>query len=236
MATIARTECGDLPDGGRQEASDNMAENELPDSKQARVDWVIRAPDNSEMRRRYDVWADRYDGDVGSVEDYAAPGHLAEMAHRHLDPNSLVIDAGAGTGLVAAALKPKGFRRMIALDYSERMLAVARGKNLYTDLAQCDLSRQTSFAADFADAVVTCGTTTQVPCESLNEYVRLVRPSGKIIFAAVTGTWQACGYAAVFDRLEKSNRIRLIETGAPFQMMPTTEPDFICEIMVMETL
>lgn len=211
-----------------------MTERELPDSKQGRVDWVIRAPDNAEMRRRYDVWAEQYDNDVGSVEDYSAPGELARMAEKHIEPGALIIDAGAGTGLLGAAMKQKGFQNMIALDYSEKMLAVARGKGLYQAVHQCDLTQQTHLEAGRADALVTCGTTTQVPCVSLNEYVRLVISGGKIIFAAVQGTWEEFGYAAIYKELEDRSQIALIERGEPFQMMPTTEPDFICEIWVME--
>lgn len=210
-----------------------MRKSELPDSKQGRVDWVIRAPDNAEMRRRYDIWAERYDSDVGSVEDYSAPGELARAAARHLDRQALILDAGAGTGLLGSALRDQGFQHLIALDFSEKMLAVARGKGLYQDPVHCDLSQPTGLEADMADAVVTCGTTTQVPCASLREYVRLVRPGGKILFAAVQGTWEDCGYAAIFDDLVARGEIDLIERGTPFQMMPTTEPDFICEIWVM---
>ena len=113
------------------------------------------------------------------------------------------------------------------------MLAVARGKGLYQKLLQCDLSQPTDLEAASADALVTCGTTTQVPCASLREYVRLVRPGGKILFAAVQGTWEDCGYAEIYKSLEEAGNISLLERGEPFQMMPTTEPDFICEIWVM---
>lgn len=213
-----------------------MSDDELPDSKQERVDWVIRAPDNAEMQRRYDIWADQYDRDVGSVADYSAPGELAKVAARHVSPDALIIDAGAGTGLLGAALTAQGFRRLIALDYSEKMLAVAREKGLYQELVQVDLSKPTALDADMADALVTCGTTTQVPSASLNEYVRLVKPGGKIIFAAVQGTWDEFGYAKVYQGLEDKGSLRVIEKGAPFQMMPTTEPQFICEIWVMDVL
>ena len=40
-----------------------MAEKELPDSQIERVNWVIRAPTNEELQRRYDMWAEQYDGD-----------------------------------------------------------------------------------------------------------------------------------------------------------------------------
>ncbi|WP_317056285.1 class I SAM-dependent DNA methyltransferase [Roseovarius rhodophyticola] len=210
-----------------------MGQEELPDNQADRVDWVIRAPDNQELRRRYDIWAAQYDGDVGSVDDYLAPLELAKTATRHLTPDMSIIDAGAGTGLVGEALQREGFNHLTALDFSENMLDIARTKGIYAALHQCDLSQQTALDADCADALVSCGTTTQVPCASLREYARLVRPGGKIIFAAVQGTWDEFGYADVLAELESAGKLRVTERGQPFQMMPTTEPQFICEIWVM---
>ena len=51
-----------------------MAKSELPDEAGARISWVIRAPTQEELRRRYDLWAAKYDGDVGRPEDYLASG------------------------------------------------------------------------------------------------------------------------------------------------------------------
>ena len=210
--------------------------DELPDTQAARVDWVIRAPTNQEMRRRYDIWASKYDGDVGSLDDYIAPAELTKVAVKVLDRHAHVVDAGAGTGLVGAALKDAGFETLTALDFSVAMLEVARGKGLYQALHHCDLSQETDLPADMADALVTCGTTTQVPPSALREYVRLVRPGGKIVFAVVTGTWDENGYGAIQEELEAAGRLNVVQKGAPFQMMPTTEPQFICEIWVMEVL
>ena len=213
-----------------------MAEKELPDSQIERVNWVIRAPTNEELQRRYDMWAEQYDGDVGSIDDYIAPSKLVEVAAEHLDPASHVIDAGAGTGLVGEALTAKGFTHLTALDFSAGMLEIARGKGVYQDLHECDLSKETALPENSGDALVTCGTTTQVPSTSLREYVRLVRPGGKIVFAVVTGTWEEFGYAAIQEELEVAGRLLVRHKGEPFQMMPTTEPQFICEIWVMDVL
>lgn len=210
--------------------------DELPDTQAARVDWVIRAPSNEEMRRRYDIWAAKYDGDVGSLDDYIAPTKLTAVAARELDSDAHVIDAGAGTGLVGASLKEHGFSKLTALDYSAGMLELARQKGIYQALHQCDLSQETELPSDMADALVTCGTTTQVPPSSLREYVRLVRPGGKIVFAVVTGTWDENGYGEIQKELEAAGRLKVVSKDEPFQMMPTTEPQFICEIWVMEVM
>ncbi len=207
--------------------------DELPDTKAARVDWVIRAPDNAEMKRRYDIWAKDYDADVGSAEDYLAPLETARIAKGVLDQSALIMDAGAGTGLVGEALKEQGFNNLVAVDYSAQMLDIARRKQVYTELHTCDLSVQTEFETDRFDAVITCGTTSQMPSNSLREFVRIVRPGGKIIFAAVPELWVECGYAAVFSEMRSAGHLDVVSRGEPFQMMPTTEPDFICEVWVM---
>lgn len=211
-----------------------MSTSELPDSKEARVDWVIRAPDNQEMRRRYDIWARQYDADVGSIEDYLAPRETVNIAAEHLSPTARIMDAGAGTGLVGRAMRDKGFEDIIAVDYSEQMLEIARGKGIYTEIHQCDLSQPTQFESDSFDGVVTCGTTSQMPSASLREFARILRPGGRIVFAAVPEPWTDCGYAAILEELNAAGQLSLISHGEPFQMMPTTEPEFYCEVLVME--
>ncbi len=207
---------------------------ELPETKAARVDWVIRAPDNAEMRRRYDIWAGAYDGDVGAVEDYLAPAEVAQVAGTVLARAARIMDAGAGTGLLGAAMQRLGFQTLVAVDYSEQMLAVARGKAIYAEHHVCDLSQPTAFAAGTFDAVVTCGTTSQMPSAALREFVRLVRPGGLIVFGVIPDAWVSRGWAAIRAELEADGAIALISRSAPFQMMPTTEPDFICEVWVIE--
>ena len=209
-------------------------ENELPDSKAARVDWVIRAADNAEMRRRYDVWAAQYDADIGTIEDYVAPFRTVEVVANHFDPTARLMDAGAGTGLVGAAMKREGFRNLVAVDYSAQMLDVARGKEIYAEIHECDLSRPTAFEDDCFDGVVTCGTTSQMPSAALREFARVVRPGGSIVFAVVPKFWESCGWSAIQSELEEEERLRVVERNEPFQMMPTTEPDFYCEIWLMQ--
>lgn len=211
-----------------------MAKSELPDTKAARVDWVVRSPDNEEMRVRYDLWAQTYDKDVGSYEDYLVPLEATKVAETVLAKDALIVDAGAGTGLVGEALNAVGFERLIAIDYSEGMLDVARRKNVYQYLQQADLSEPTNFEDASVDCVISCGTTSQMPCASLREFVRIVRRDGKIIFGVVPDAWVEFGYANVFSELEEAGLISIESRGEPFQMMPTTEPEFFCEIWVMK--
>jgi SAM-dependent methyltransferase len=209
---------------------------ELPANKAARVDWVIRASDNAEMRRRYDLWAKAYDGDVGDMQDYLAPGEVAQVAGQVLDRAARIMDAGAGTGLLGAALQRLGFRDLVAVDYSDQMLEIARMKAIYSETLVCDLSRQTAFLPASFDAVVTSGTTSQMPAAALREFVRVLRPGGRIVFGVIPDAWVSCGWAGIAADLEAAGRLRVISRGAPFQMMPTTEPEFMCEVWVMEVV
>ena len=107
-----------------------MENDELPVTKVERVDWVIRAENNQEMRRRYDLWAQLYDSDVGSYDDYLVPREAAKVALRTLSDDARIFDAGAGTGLVGQALSAEGFKNLVAVDYSAQMLEVARSKGV----------------------------------------------------------------------------------------------------------
>lgn len=210
-----------------------LGKNELPKTKAERLNWVIHAETNEEMRRRYDLWAHHYDEDVGSYEDYLVPVEATKVAERVLSNDALIVDAGAGTGLVGQTLKDAGFQRLIAVDYSDGMLEIARQKNVYQELHQCDLSGPTDFENGSVDCVITCGTTSQMPCGSLREFARIVRPGGHVIFAVVPDAWIEFGYAEMFEELRAAGRISVQSRGEPFQMLPTTEPEFFCEIWVM---
>lgn len=208
--------------------------DELPKTKSERVDWVIRADTNEELIRRYDLWAQLYDSDVGSYEDYLVPAEAVRVAKTTLNLKDRIFDAGAGTGLVGQALNDAGFSELVAVDYSEKMLEIARSKDVYKEIHQCDLGKETHFIENSFDAVITCGTTSQMPSYSLREFVRLVRPGGYVIFAVIRDPWESCGYRAIYDELNSTGKISIESRGEPFQMMPTTEPDFYCEIWTMK--
>jgi predicted TPR repeat methyltransferase len=213
-----------------------MSKSELPDEAGARVSWVIRAPTQEELRRRYDLWAGKYDADVGQVQDYLAPLATAEVAKAYLAKEARILDAGAGTGLSGTALKEAGFENLVGLDFSAGMLAVAAKKGTYRETIVADLGRRTPLADDSFDAVVTVGTTSQMPSESLLEFVRVVRQGGRIIFTTWVKAYIERGYAAIQAHLEKEGRLVLIHKGEPFQGLPTTEPEIVYEIWVFEVL
>lgn len=209
-----------------------MPSSELPDDPAERVSWVISAPDQAELRRRYDLWASRYDADVSEAETYLAPLATAELAKRYLATSDRILDAGAGTGLSGAALKAVGFENLVGVDYSERMLEIAAAKGIYRETAWADLGARTDFADGAFDAVVTVGTTSQMPVESLREFVRIVRPGGHILFAVWPQAYRERGFAAIQQELEAAGRLALIHKGEGFQGLPKSEPEIWYEVWV----
>ena len=211
-----------------------MTARKLPDSLQARVDWVIEAATNEERQARYDLWARSYDDDIGSIEDYLAPLTTAKVAAQYLAKDARILDAGAGTGLSGEALKTQGFQDIVAVDFSAGMLEIASRKGIYRSLHQFDLGQPTDFADGSFDGVFSCGTTSQMPSASLKEFARLLKPGGRIVFSVWPEAFQSQGYAAHLAELEAAGRLRVIHKGAPVQVLPTSEPDMFCEVWVFE--
>ena len=135
-----------------------------------------------------------------------------------------------------AALKAAGFENLVAVDYSAGMLEIAARKGIYRETMQADLSQRTAFPDDAFDAVVTVGTTSQMPCESLRELVRLVRPGGRIVFTVYPEAYVNRGYAAIQQEFEAEGRLSVIYRGEAFQALPTPEPEIWYEIWVFEIL
>ncbi|WP_042694027.1 tetratricopeptide repeat protein [Azospirillum sp. B506] len=96
-----------------------------------------RAPDDY-VRQTFDLFAEEFDRKLAEL-DYRAPALLAGMLADRAQAGDLdVLDAGCGTGLCAAALRPYA-RRLIGVDLSDGMLEHARHRGLYDELHAAEL-------------------------------------------------------------------------------------------------
>ncbi|PWC33814.1 methyltransferase [Azospirillum sp. TSO35-2] len=98
-----------------------------------------RAPDDY-VRQTFDLFAEEFDRKLAEL-DYRAPALLAERLAATAPPpggDLDVLDAGCGTGLCAAALRPYA-RRLVGVDLSDGMLDRARARGLYDDLHAAEL-------------------------------------------------------------------------------------------------
>jgi ubiquinone/menaquinone biosynthesis C-methylase UbiE len=112
-----------------------------------------------------------------------------------LDRDSLVMDAGSGTGIVTLGFQDAGFhpRKTIAFDLSLNSLKIARDE--FQKEKKVDDRNIASvqgnvldlpFASDTFDLVLTCGVLEYVSLDAgLKELGRVLKPKGKLVFIPV---------------------------------------------------
>ena len=112
-----------------------------------------------------------------------------------LKEDSLVLDAGSGTGIVTFGLQDAGYslKKAIAYDLSHKSLKVARSefkKDKRTDAGKiCPVQGNVlvlPFASSTFDLVITCGVLEYVPLDDgLKELARVLKPGGRLVFIPV---------------------------------------------------
>ncbi len=194
-------------------------------------DRLYGARDLDELRAEYERIAEVYDHDLARPEDYVSPVATAAVCARLLERDALILDAGAGTGLLGAALVGHGFTRLDALDLSPAMLAQAERKGIYESLTEARLGDPLPFATGAYDAVAACGvlTTGHAPASCLGELVRVTRPGGHVIFTLRSDETPP-GYDEAISVLFEERRWKLVERGDELQAMPTSEPDVLVRV------
>jgi ubiquinone/menaquinone biosynthesis C-methylase UbiE len=113
----------------------------------------------------------------------------------NLDENSLVLDAGSGTGIVTLGFQSAGFRprRTVALDLSFNSLQVSREqfeKDKKTDAKNISAVQgnilHLPFADETFDLVLTCGVLEYVPLdEGLREMARVLKTGARLVLIPV---------------------------------------------------
>ena len=117
---------------------------------------------------------------------YVTPGRCAgALDAAGADKTAPVLDIGCGSGLSGLALKTQGFLTLDGTDYSEEMLAQARGKNIYRALWQADLTRPDEERAESYDAINAAGVLNpaHAPPEALDNAMAMLRPAGLFVFS-----------------------------------------------------
>jgi ubiquinone/menaquinone biosynthesis C-methylase UbiE len=99
-------------------------------------------------------------------------------------PPGWVLDAGTGTGNVAAALVERG-ARVTGIDFVESALEVCRRKAPGAEFRFGDLSKPLEFSSDQFDGVVCCCVLHLIDDESralaVREFARVVKPNARVV-------------------------------------------------------
>ena len=203
-----------------------------------RIQRVYDSKDYGELTNEYDGWASDYDADLKAL-GFSAPRAGAGLLAKYVaDKGAMVLDAGAGTGMVGQELARQGFKRITALDMSPGMLATAKEKGVYEDLMVGELGKPLpfdtgAFAGTTCVGVLTFG---HAPAESLDELVRVTKTGGPVVFSMRTDFYTEGGFDVKQASLEAAGKWRLLERGQPFQPMPNGEPDIWYEIWAYQVL
>jgi len=199
----------------------------MPEQGQNRVQWVYSSRNNSELTEKYDEWSKDYDKDLTEGFGWTAPKTAADFLAKHIGPGSLVLDAGAGTGLVGMALATHGFQNLTGMDMSRGMLEQADRKGVYTQLDQMTLGEPLDYDSAEFDAVISVGVMTlgHATPESFDELVRITKPNGYIVFTIRTDVYLNNGFKEKQEEMVTKNFWKVIEVSEEFRPLPVGEPD-----------
>jgi len=140
------------------------------------------------------------------------------------DPAKMkLLDLGCGDGLVGEALVRLGFKDIIGMDISPKMLKVASSKNIYKSLHEVDLLKKLPSESGVFDILSCVGTTTYLRPTVFEEWLRVVKRNGLLVFTHKTGVMKV--WEDDQERREKRKEWVKLERSPPLYYLPTlTDP------------
>ena len=199
---------------------------------------VLGNPDLTAMLAiGYDAWAARYDADMDRY-GYCLPCRMVDAVQRHIgNRRALLLDAGAGSGLLGHALRAGGYVNLVGLDPSLGMLRQAHAQKAYKLRLQMALGPCAALADHRFDGIMAAGVfkTGHAPPEAMEELVRLVRPEGIIIVNLEAGPGGAA-YERFGRHLALHQRWRQVRSTDPFSHLPGADPEMKTVIHVFQTI
>ena len=143
----------------------------------------------------YDLWAKTYERDEVDCFGYSIPVFFVDFLEEKMNSDSCftksssVIDIAAGTGLIGEELRKRSFVGQIdAVDGSEKMLEVAKKKEIYQNLYFHYLDPKVPMPeevpSEFYDILTCCASLHlgHVAAECIKQMFNCVRVGGLIIF------------------------------------------------------
>ena len=165
--------------------------------------YKLDTPD--EILKYYKKWTDNnnYEKDLEKW-NYLAPLFCSEIFTSHvLNKNSLVLDAGCGTGLVGKILNNKGYKKIEGLDFSKEMLELIP-PNIYDSIYQADLNKKLEVPDSFYDHAICVGTFTygHVRANAFDEFYRILKNNSYFIFSVNEGVYSSYGFDEAISKFE----------------------------------
>ena len=218
-------------DGENQQA----ASDSLPEDRQDRVGWAYKVSKETERaRERFDAWAEDYDRDVHDLYGWNGPEATRDFVLKHVTKDASILDAGAGTGLMGVLLRENGYHDLAGTDISQKMLDVARNKNIYKQDFQADLTKPLPMDDNSFDCIVCVGVSGYMIAQTIGDFVRILKPSGHIIYTISDRHYYEHGYSDVVEALALTGCIKILEKGEEFAALPISDPHHKARVHVYQ--
>lgn len=183
----------------------------------------IRSP--QDCLRVYRDWAASYDSGFATGMDYLLPAHVAG-AFLAAGGQGPVLDVGAGTGLLAQALRGQGFAGDIdAIDLSSEMLERAAAKGLYRALRTGDITRP--FGPGGYGGIVSSGTFTRghVGPEALPHLLSVAVAGAQFALSVNAAVYAERGFDRAFETLPGVTALQVLEVEVYGPAARALDPD-----------
>ncbi|XP_063409846.1 methyltransferase-like protein 27 isoform X2 [Mytilus trossulus] len=139
-----------------------------------------------EKTKLYTDWSSTYELNLKQF-GYAANSKCSEVLCKYYPENReniVILDVGAGTGLLAEELATKGFKTINGIDPSPGMLKEAEKKKLYRNVFCSYFTSKPLpfFKQDSFDLLAVVGSfgTGHIPYDAIIEMIRITKPGGVI--------------------------------------------------------
>lgn len=166
---------------------------------------VSNLEQDDSSRAIYDDWSQHYDDHLLTEYGYISPGVAAGELAQCLQPRDLeIIDFGCGTGLVAEALRERGFVTVDGVDISHGMLEQARAKQVYRNLFCADLTERIALEDDSYAAGLCVGSmgAGHVGAQHVPEMLRPIRRGGPFIIIMNGAYFHSGSFEQAFRQMQ----------------------------------
>ena len=170
---------------------------------------IYKLKTTDEVMKYYDEWGkeNKYNKDMVAW-NYTGPKETVETFKEYaMNKDSIIFDAGCGTGLVGLELKKFGYQNFHGADLSQKLLDTVPD-NLYQKLIKVDLNKSIAIQDNFYDAVMCVGTFTfgHVKPQALDEFIRITKKGGLICFTINEGIYIEYGFDKKIKTLSEENK------------------------------
>ena len=172
---------------------------------------------SQQTKELYRRWASSYDAELGD-NGYASPERTAQAIKScYANIDAEVLDIGCGTGISGYFLNKQGFKRLIGCDLSPEMLAIAKTKNIYTNLFLADLEDPFKFLTAPPAIVTAVGVMApgHAAASLITDVIEIMAPNGLFGFSLNDYTLNDPDYLNIIKNLvrQKIVRVRWQEYG-----------------------